>query len=268
MGLKNEVPLAELQRRFQAAVLSGEPGAPGFVAAETPEAAEQRFRVYHDAYRLRLAEALGADYPALRAVMGAGAFAELAYAYAETVPSRHYSIRWAGASLAERLSGHPGLADLARFEWALSLAFDAADASPLEVAALSAVPLEHWPDLRLHFHASLQIFELRHDVAPLWRAATDDAALPEMPAEENPRPWLVWRRGLSVYYRVLDDNEGWALQTASKGASFADWCEELSLRLDGGADAATVAASLLRRWVDDELVVAYECGSGFSAAPD
>jgi hypothetical protein len=78
--------LAELQRRFQAAVLARDALPPEFTAAATQETAKSRFRIYREAYRLRLAEALAADYPALQALLGAEEFAALASAYAESRP--------------------------------------------------------------------------------------------------------------------------------------------------------------------------------------
>lgn len=247
--------LAELQRHFQAAILSGAGSAPDFIAAASAREAESRLRIYREAYRLRLAEALAADYPALQALLGAEAFADLVYAYAESRPPRHYSIRWAGAWLAEFLGDRPDLADLAVFEWALSEAFDAEDTPPLDASALSALPVEHWPGLRLSFHPSLRSVVLNHNAAELWQAVRDGKSLPLLAAETEAKDWLVWRRGLAVYYRPLGSREAWALDAAREDTIFADWCEGLTLGLDEASDAAGVAAGLLRRWLDDGLIV-------------
>lgn len=255
MRLSSAPSLAELQRRFQAGILSSIGTAPEFVTAAPAETAEARFHIYREAYRLRLAEALAADYPALYALLGNDAFAELARIYAESRPSRHYSIRWAGAGLAKILYDRPDLADVAAFEWALSEAFDAADAVPLDAETLAAMPVERWPDLRLVFHPSLRSVVLHHNAPELWRAATDGAPLPPLAAEAEPRDWLVWRRGFAVYYRPLDDREAWALDAAGHDTVFADWCEGLGEYLDGSSDAANTAAGLLRRWIDDGLIV-------------
>jgi hypothetical protein len=261
MCLNTIEPLAELQRRFQAAILSTEGAAPEFIAAASREVAETRFRIYREAYRLRLAEALAADYPALQALLGAEAFADLAYAYAESRPSSYYSIRWVGTRLAEFLRDRPDLADLAAFEWALSEAFDAADATPLDAEALRALPTEQWPEMRLLFHPSLRPVTLYHNAPELWRAANERRPLPALAAETEARNWVVWRRGLAVYYRPLSDWEAWALDAASHGAVFADWCEGLTLCLNDAQDAAATAAGLLRRWVDDGLIVGMTAGA-------
>jgi hypothetical protein len=255
MRLNTAMPLAELQRRFQAAILSAEGATPEFIAAVSWEVAETRFRVYREAYRLRLAEALAADYPVLQALLGTEAFADLAYAYAESRPSSHYSIRWAGARLAEFLRDRPDLADLSAFEWALSEAFDAADATPLDAETLRALPTEQWPEMRLSFHPSLRPVTLYHNAPELWSAANEQRPLPVLTAETEAQDWLVWRRGLAVYYRPLSDWEAWALDAASHDTIFADWCEGLTHCLDGARDAAATAAGLLRRWMEDGLIV-------------
>lgn len=261
MRLNPAASLAELQRRFQAAILARDALPPEFVAAAAQETAESRFRIYWEAYRLRLAEALAVDYPALQALLGAEEFAALVSAYAEFRPPSHYSIRWAGAGLAEFLRDRPDLADLARFEWALGEAFDAADATPLTAEALANLPAERWPALRLSFHASLRMLVLNHNAPELWLAATEGRPLPRLAAEREARDWLVWRRGLAVYYRPLASMEAWALDAARQGAIFADWCEGLSRLPQGTPDAAGASAGYLRRWLDDGLIVGAASGS-------
>lgn len=247
--------LAELQRHFQAAILSAAGSAPNFIAAASAREAESRLRIYREAYRLRLAGALAADYPALQALLGTETFADLAYAYVESRPPRHYSIRWAGAGLAEFLGERPDLADLAAFEWALSEAFDAEDVPPTDAAMLSAIPAGQWPGLRLSFHPSLRCVVLNHNAAELWQAVQEGKSLLALVPETEARDWLVWRHGLAVYYRPLGSREAWALDAVSHDTVFADWCEGLTLGLDEASDAAGIAAGFLRRWLDDGLIV-------------
>ncbi|WP_163367521.1 HvfC/BufC N-terminal domain-containing protein, partial [Klebsiella aerogenes] len=80
-------------------------------------------QVYRHAYRARLAEALADNYTVLARALGDEAFDALAQAYLAAHPSRHPSIRWFGAALADfmavagdELVPHPGLVDLARMD--------------------------------------------------------------------------------------------------------------------------------------------------------
>jgi hypothetical protein len=89
----------------------------------------------------------------------------------------------------------------------------------------------------------------------LWHAATEGHPLRRLTADNEARDWLVWRKGLAVYYRPLENGEAQALEAAAQGATFAGWCEGLSHRLEDTLGAAGAAASLLRRWLDDNLIV-------------
>src|SRR6185369_6628626 len=103
---------------------------------------EPLLRIYQHAYTARLAGALRDNFGVLPQVMGDDAFDALALAYIAAHPSRHPSIRWFGDKLPEFMAAHenlvphPALVDLARMEWALRSAFDAADAAPIDAGAL------------------------------------------------------------------------------------------------------------------------------------
>ena len=136
--------LESLQRAFQRHVYR--PGrAMERAVLEAPRAnAARRLGIYADAYRSRLVEALASDYPALKEVLGESRFDRLMRAFVAAHPSRTPNLRWYGGELA-RFLGHSSrgrgrrpLAELARFEWALGLAFDAQDA-PLVGAEDAAV---------------------------------------------------------------------------------------------------------------------------------
>ena len=80
--------LADLQQTFQGYVLRDEPGVVERIAGGERVDPQQRLRIYFDAYRLRLVEALATDYEALRALMGDDAFGAACRAYVEATPSR------------------------------------------------------------------------------------------------------------------------------------------------------------------------------------
>ena len=146
--------LASLQRAFQRHVYR--PGrAMERAVLATPRAnAARRLGVYADAYRSRLVEALGNDYPALQGLLGETGFDRMMREFVAAHPSRHPNLRWYGGELAgfltcsARWRRRPLLAELATFEWALGLAFDAADAPALGTDALARVPAAQWPRMR------------------------------------------------------------------------------------------------------------------------
>jgi hypothetical protein len=250
--------LAELQRGFAALVTADE--APADDAMLRPlRGRPPRLGVYHHAYRARLVEALRANYPILHRVLGDEDFPALTRSYLADQPSRQPSIRWFGHALPAWLAKHsdalphPALADLAAMEWALGTSFDAADARPLDFAALAALPAEQWPAARFAPHPSASVLERQWAVEPIWRALTDD----EEAATEEPQPLahrlLVWRQGLETRWRSLDGDEAALLPACLAGTAFGALCEQAAITQ---ADAAPAwVASALRRWVDDELLV-------------
>ncbi len=220
-----------------------------------------RLAIYANAYRARLAEALAENYPALHTLLGDERFATLCRRYLDAHPSPHASIRWFGDRLAEFLARHPDyrfqgvLAEMARFEWALRAAFDAADAAPLTPAHLQDLPPAQWPALVLRPVPALQRLDLRHNVPALWQAI--DAGSDPIPVQRAERalPWAVWRHGQRVLFRSLAEDEAWALDRLCAGAPFAELCGGLAAAGDEAA-AARRAAELLLGWVREGLLAA------------
>src|SRR5208283_5721778 len=94
--------LAELQAAFQSAVLSGAGKDPRVLASLTKPAARERatgFGVYVKAYRLRGAEYLEEDFPALKNLLGDKRFRELVVDYVAANPSRTRNARYFSAQL-------------------------------------------------------------------------------------------------------------------------------------------------------------------------
>lgn len=256
--------LAELQSAFQQAVL-GEPSPVlGLIRPSRRLDSAARFAVYHDAYRARLGEFLGNDYPILRSVLGDDEFGALAGAYVEATPSTHPNARWYGQKLPDFLSrtlpwaGMRALADLAQLERALADAFDAESAAPLGPSALAGVAAEDQPRLSFAFAPGMTLLTLIEGTAGVYDAAVEGAEVmpPQSEAEEFV---LVWRdASLDPLYRIPDEDEALALDAAIKGATLNEICGLLSLRHDAEA-AAGLAATFLARWFGDGLVTGLSC---------
>ena len=113
--------LAELQQRFQEAVLRATLPGELFAAGE-PHQLGGGYDLYVQAYRARLAAALRDNFPVLHRALGDDAFATLVQTYIDCHPSPFRSIRWFGHALADFLAGaverlpHPALVDLARMD--------------------------------------------------------------------------------------------------------------------------------------------------------
>ena len=95
------------------------------------------------------------------------------------------------------------LAELARWEWAMTSVFDAADAAPLGHEALARVSPQQWAQLRFTWHPSVQRLALAWNVPQLWQALSDDAERPPVALAATPVQWLLWRQQLTTYFRSL-----------------------------------------------------------------
>ncbi|MEP7041447.1 MAG: DNA-binding domain-containing protein [Dokdonella sp.] len=260
--------LAELQRSLQTHVLrpqSTRVAAVARAAVIDSAAADsaQRLGIYSHAYRARLLEVLGNDFPGLRALAGAETFEQLGLGYIEANPSPYYNVRWYGARLADYLgktaswSVRPEFVEMAALEWSMGLAFDATDARVVDVAEVAAVAAQDWPRLGLRLHASLQRQTLRWNVNAIRRAVDGEEPVPPLQALESPQVFAIWRKDSSVRYRRLEQDEAAALDLIAHGATFTQLCE---LLCDWHAIDAVArrAAGLFRVWIEDQWVGALE----------
>lgn len=252
--------LLDSQQRLQDYLLRNAGAADELVTADARADAAERLGVYANAYRLRLLEVLGNDYPALRAVAGEEAFERLGRAYIESHPSDTPSVRWFGRHLPEflRLSEPGLLAEIAAFEWRKGEVFDAPEAEALEIAAVAAVPPESWPQMCLLLQPALRRLNLRWNAPALCQAQEAEQELPPAEQSEEVVHWLLWRDAeLDIRWRSLGDDEAAALDAVVDGASFGEICELLCQWVEP-EDAAMHAAGLLKRWIFDGLVTELE----------
>lgn len=254
------------QRAFADAVIHGA-DAPGLFAPNA-RGGSPLIDAYQFAYGARLVGALRENFEILARAMGDDGFDALGRAYLAAHPSRRPSIRWFGdglaAFMAERVAAgddtvvpHPAFVDLARMDWALRDAFDAADAPTIGREALAGVSPDDFGALRFVPHPSVGLVALDWAIEAAWRAlrAHDPehgGAEPELPAPTPaPHTLLVWRNGLDTQWRSLDPTEDALLRAMVAGEDFAALCERAAELSD---DPATLAARLLARWLDDGLL--------------
>jgi hypothetical protein len=254
--------LPQIQNDFQSYLLRGDSSAiePHVVGTERVPIAT-RLSIYGDGYRARLVEALTNNFPVLSELLGEVDFETLGNAYVRSHDSPFFSIRYYGNGLADFLAseaeyaGAPVLAELARWEWAMTEVFDAADADPIGTDALARVAPDEWAELRFEWHPSVRQLSLAWNAPQIWKAVSDEAEPPEVAFSPEPVQWLIWRRELRTYFRSLQPGEPTALDAARDGRSFGELCDGLSAEF-GEAEAPAKAAGFLRDWVESGLLTA------------
>jgi hypothetical protein len=252
--------LVELQRSFQQHLLMGDDAILESVVEAPPLPAAERVKIYRNAYRVRLLDALKDTYPVLFKILGDEVFESLGNAFIDTHPSVHRSIRWYGRELAEfsalrpPYAEQPILAEIARFEWTLSEVFDAADAVPVGREALQALDPDSWDQLGFVFHPSLRLLNLAWNTVAVWQAMSRDEDPPQPEITETQVPWLLWRRDLTNRFRSLDAAENASLEAALSGMRFGEICAVLRYWLPE-EEIPLRAASLIGTWTDSGILI-------------
>ncbi|WP_295996931.1 DUF2063 domain-containing protein [Rugamonas sp.] len=250
--------LTTLQSDFQDYVLGSAGERPAIVGAVREQfglKADARLAIYHNAYRIRLREALSASYDKTWSYIGDDMFAALADSYIAAHPSHHPNLRWFGgdfaAHAARELADHPFIAELAQFEWALGLAFDAPDAAAVSAAGLADIAPEAWGALVFGLHPSVRLLALEWNVVALWQALGQDQGPPDVEQAAAPQTWMVWRTADQPHFRSLPAAEAQALHRIGAGATFGDVCEAA-----GDEAAALAMAGYLQHWLAQGVLTA------------
>ncbi|HAT30856.1 MAG TPA: DUF2063 domain-containing protein, partial [Janthinobacterium sp.] len=206
--------LHALQADFQDYVLGDGAVAPAMAAAVCAQpglGVAARLAIYHNAYRARMREALAEAYDKTWSYVGDDMFADLAAGYLAAHPSRFRNLRWFGGDFAAHaalaLPDYPFIAELARFEWSLGLAFDAADVAPLVAADFGALAPHEWGGLTFGLHPSLHMLELHWNAVALWQALDAAGEPPEAERVPGAVCWLVWRHAGQPHFRSLEPPE-------------------------------------------------------------
>jgi len=233
----------------------------GLISGDDRLSARDRLEIYANAYFYRLLDVCREDFPATVAILGDAHFHNLITGYLIEYPPTEPSIQYAGRHLPDFLRGHPlresrpFLADLALLERTLVEVFHAADAIPLEAAALSAIDPAQWPAMGMATHPASRVLDLEWHVEQVVRAV-ENGESPQAPPP-GPLKLLVWRRNSRVLYRELKPGESVALTIARDGATFAAICEAVA-RESGAVDPAALITRLLGQWLSAGLLIRRE----------
>ncbi|MBL7480453.1 HvfC/BufC N-terminal domain-containing protein [Legionella bononiensis] len=251
--------LLNLQSQFQKFLLTGHSDIKNSIEQTERVLIDTRLGIYRDAYKLRLIESLTTSYPALHAYLGTEEFNKLCSSYIDAHPSTYRSIRWYGDALADFVQHYYDkpyayLAELADFEWKMTLAFDAADDQVLRIQDMGNVPAESWAGLQFTLHPSVQRLNYFWNAIPVWHTLINDQDLPEWNKSANAVSWVVWRtQDYLIQYYSLSEEEAWALDAVRQGLSFGELCEGLChwVAVD---EVGMRAASFLKSWIQNGIL--------------
>ena len=244
--------LAALQQRFLDGVLADGPQAAGDIRGTPAFAVDQRLAVYANAYRRRLVEALLSVFERCASMLGDEAFDALALAYVETHPPRDRSLGRYGVDFPEWLRARDPeraiAAGVAAIDAGLRRAFDAADAEPLDRAALLALPVAAWAGLRFAWVPALATGQVEAAAIEGWR---DPTAPRDSAHGRSITAIAFWRRDGQTFFRSIAASEALLLERLRGGATLAEACGDESSPIP-----LEVAVPAVLSWIDDGWIAA------------
>ena len=254
--------LASLQEEFQRAVIEGDDAVLAELVDTSKENRAVLLNVYRNAYTGRLMEFLAHDYEKLYAFLGEEQFRDLSRGFIGANPSATPNARWFGAKLPEFLRETdpyrtlPELGDLADLERALNDVFDAPDEPVLDLADLTVVPPDGWPELSFTPHPATRRLDQSTNATDIWRALQNEDTPPETKTLGETRQIIVYRSGGMASFRPMPSDEAMMWDEAAKGVRFSVLCEMLSI-YGGEENAAGRAAQHLQEWINSGLLTRF-----------
>lgn len=250
--------LAELQRRFQAAIVDGADDVLALIPPNSRTTNGVLFGVYRHAYVARLIEVVRSAHPLLARYMGDAQFDAMARSYVALYPSHHANARWYASDVPELLAhesfrASPELRELALLERQLDLAFDAADATVLDLSVLAAHAPETWGGLTFVPHPCVGLLTFRTNAFDLWLALKNEEPAPDVQLFAEPQAYLVWRHEGTPTVRPLASEERMLWTEAAGGKSFAGLAE-MAATFDDPDTAAVRVAQYLNGWLSAGLI--------------
>ncbi len=201
----------------------------------------ERLEIYNRSYWTRVLDALGEDFPGVRAVVGAKRFEQIRRRYLDDCPSQSFTMRNLGKHLAAWMERNRALVgandeiarDMARLEWAEIESFDSAEQERLGLAEIAALQ----PTGTLHLQPHLQTMQAGYEVDTFLlevrgsmkrrggaaRAVTQK--LIALARALDPVYLAIHRHELVVHYKRLDSEMFRLLQMLGQGATIGDAVE-------------------------------------------
>jgi len=255
----NPPSLAELQNSLQRYLLNQQNNINEFTIESEKFSKQQRLDIYHEAYRLRLLDALKNDYPAVELLLGEDEFEKAMTEYIKQHPSQHPSLRWMGKSVAQFLRTHSSwqqhlyVSELADFEWAQIMAFDAEDSAIATIDDVRKLESSQWLELRLNFQSSVKMLSYYSNAPQLWDALINTQTAPEAQTKKETQDWLIWRNDLQIMYRPIDSIEKWSVESFAQDKNFSEICAGLCAWFPE-EQVPLKAAQYLQLWIQNGLV--------------
>ena len=246
------MPLAlrDLQAAFAAHIVAGDRAdlIATVVGDSIPAAA--RLSVYRHHVFHSLAGALAATFPPVQALVGEEFFRGLARGFVVgALPSQPVLAEY-GATFPAFIESHsaaadlPYLADVARLDWALNVAFHSPVERRLEAADLATIPAEQLPSKTIALAAGTGLIRSAYPIDRIWTVSQPDAPAETVDLSAGATRLLVLRGPDDAGFIALSEGEAAFMAALGAGRSL-ERAAEAGFAVDAGFDLSTVFARLL-----------------------
>ncbi len=235
--------LRELQAAFAAHLAGAEQASLLAEISGGAIPAAARLRIHRHHVLESLSAALAATFPTVQAVVGADFFRRLARDFiGRSLPAQPVLAEYgagfpAFVAACGPAADLPYLADVARLDWALNLAFQAVPGVRLAAADLAVLPATDLPSLRLALASGSTLVVSAYPLDRIWRASQPGAGEGTVDLEEGGAQLLVLRQAEDSAFLSLSTGEAAfmdvlagksSLENAAAAASRADTAFDLS----------------------------------------
>ena len=211
---------------------------------------EARLRVYRHHISHSLSAALAATFPTVQALVGEEFFRSLAQGFvAETLPAQPVLAEYCAgfpAFVAAQEPAHdlPYLADIARLDWALNVAFHSPEGRRLAAADLAGIAAEQLPSVSIALPEGASLIHSRYPIDRIWQASQPGASADTVDLGAGRADLLVLRRANDAAFIVLDAGEAAFVAALAEGASLESAAER-ALNVEPSFDLSAAFARLL-----------------------
>lgn len=145
------------------------------------------------------------------------------------------------------------MSEIARFEQTLLFAFDAQDSSLGKVKTLNQIDIYEWPNIKIRFHPSTQLFQSHYNCVEIWQALKHKNTPPNVHKQKDVY-WLVWRNSARITeFRSIKAAEYESIQVFLDGGTLSGACEQL-LSHHAENEVSRVVVNYLLGWLNSNLV--------------
>ena len=203
---------------------------PGFVIGPNGKGADTRFDVYRNNVAVGLVNALAGMFPATQRIVGEEFFRAMARHYVRSHPPRSRLLVEYGHDLAAFIAGFEPLAemvwlaDVAAIERAWLDAYHAADAAPLEMADLAAIPEDRLAETAFVPHPAARLVRSNHAAVTVFLANRQEGEVGTIDVDIA-EDALITRPHLEVSIRTLPPGGAAFLQLLFSGKPLGEAAE-------------------------------------------